>query len=248
MRNVKCSNENFVSGDEAKVNDEKVAIPETRLSNSSFGVPEIGATEIFAASEDINLEEYTKDLDASSLEDIGKLIESQPLSNTKSGLKIKRARILITDYLEKNPACQKTIHVDDSDDDFEDDVPCGMDELTLPNSNTDRNAVDELISKCNQCPYQAKKGWKQLTKHYVRNHPGKEISVSRLAQQYNPQDLKVNPITPIITKGVGGIMIRSLCYLCNEGYNMCSSKWLMHFIEHTGNQEITNSGSNSIFQ
>lgn len=222
------------------------ANPQTRLSNSSFGVPEIGATEIFGACEDINLEEYTKDLDASTLEDFGKLIGKEPPSNTKSGLRMKRPRILINDYLEKGPACQKIIDVDDSDDDFEDDIPCGMDELILPNSNTDRNAADELISKCNQCSYQAAKGWKQLTKHYVRKHPGKEISISRLAQQYNPHDLKVNPITPMFTKSVGGMMIQSLCYICNEGYNMCSSKWLMHFIEHTGNQGIANSDLNPI--
>lgn len=124
--------------------------------------------------------------------------------------------------------------VEISDDDYEDDLPCGMDEITLPNSNTDRNANDVMKSNCNLCSYQATKGWKQLTKHYVRKHPGKEISISRLASQYDPKELQSTSFFPLITKGHAGIMIQSVCYICNEGYNMCSSKWLMHFIAHTG--------------
>lgn len=120
-----------------------------------------------------------------------------------------------------------------SDDDFEADLPCGIDELTLPNSNTDpKSSVANILNtNCSLCSYHAKSGWKQLAKHYVRKHPGKEISISRLCSQFNPQDL---PIDPLITHKGGETLIYSLCYICNDAYKMSSSKWLMHFISHTG--------------
>lgn len=132
------------------------------------------------------------------------------------------------------PSCDNDI----SDDDFEDDSPCGMDGLTLPNSNTDRSKCEKLTSNCNLCPYQATRGWKQLTKHYVRLHPGEKVSTSRLSSAYNARELAENPILPLVTKVSGETMIQSLCYICNEGYNMSSSKWLMHFISHTGKSRI----------
>lgn len=201
-----------LTADEQRNVDDEVVIPS--------GVPESGISEIDLASE---------------------IIENQHQDNARISRKIRRARIIINDYFESNPAFMKVFDVDDSDDDFEDDKPCGMNELILPNANTDRNAVEKLTSNCSQCPFQAVKGWKQLTKHYIRKHPGEEISISRLAKTYNPREL-INPIRPVITNGVCGIiMIQSMCYICNEQYNMCSSRWLMHFIAHTGNEKDSNS-------
>lgn len=271
--------------------DATTATPEMNVSISSLsGLPDIGAnTEIFGASENINIDEYAKDLDPTALDDIGRIISLSPTPDSKSDLtsltKPQKARIYINDYSENegvgmilkeeplsnmnempinlttvasnmksdalhfNPIAlnvkedqsdaKAACDIEDlSDDDFDDDLPCGMDELTLPNSNTDRNATDKLKSSCSLCSYNAVRGWKQLIKHYVRKHPGSEISISRLSKQFNSQELMVNPLTPLITKKAGESMISSLCYICNEGYNMCSSKWLMHFISHTGNYRL----------
>lgn len=217
---------------------------QTIAANISFGSPEVGAnTEIVVA-------EFAKNL----LESSGFNIDVEPSidsnSPNKDGVteskKAERTRIIIPDFLENGNVAadlklMMTTYEDAeiSDDDYEDDQPCGMDELILPNSNTDRNANDTMKSGCNLCSYQATKGWKQLTKHYVRKHPGKEISISRLANMFNPQELQGTTFTPLITKEFGGdTLIQSLCYICNEGYNMCSSKWLMHFIAHTGEHTI----------
>lgn len=268
----------------------KTATPEMNVSISSLsGLPDIGAnTEIFGASENINIDEYAKDLDPTALDDIGQIIDLSPTPDSKSDLtslpKPQKARIYINDFSENegvgmilkeeplsnmnempinlttvasnmksdalnfNPMAfnvkedqldAKTADIEDlSDDDFVDDLPCGMDELTLPNSNTDRNATDKLKSSCSLCSFNAVRGWKQLIKHYVRKHPDREISISRLSNQFNPQELMVNPLSPLITKKAGESMISSLCYICNEGYNMCSSKWLMHFISHTGKYRL----------
>lgn len=243
-------------------------------------MPEIGATtEIFGANE-INIDEYAKDLDPSELEDIGKVIGLNAIPDSTSDLKTvpkpQTGRIIIEDYFEKEgngqilkdeqtiaetamainmkevanmksssksstPRNIKTyfttvdtdVENEMSDDDFEEDLPCGMDDLTLPNSNTDtKSSVANILNtNCNLCSYHAKSGWKQLAKHYVRKHPGKEISISRLCSQFNPQDL---PIDPLITHNGFETLIYSLCYICNNAYKMSSSKWLMHFISHTG--------------
>ncbi|XP_031638528.1 uncharacterized protein LOC116350755 [Contarinia nasturtii] len=165
----------------------------------------------------------------------------------------KRPKVIINDFfddenipaslkretlLEEQQTSLATDDVDISDDDYEDDSPCGIDELTLPNSNTHRNTVDNVLTICDLCPYQAPKGFKQLTKHYVRTHSDKEISISRLANIFNPQELQETKFTPLITKTASETIIRSLCYICNEGYNMSSSKWILHFISHTGEFEF----------
>lgn len=227
-----------VAGQPSQLNGNETNEMDIISANLSFGIQGIGA------NAEINIAEYAANLmDTSSLNiDVGPFIDSS--SPTKDGAKQSkkalRTKIIITDFSENgNLAAALKLTSNDaeiSDDDYEDDQPCGMDELTLPNSNTDRNANDPLKSACNLCLYQATKGWKQLTKHYVRKHPGKEISISRLANVFNPQELQSTSLTPIITKGIAGIMIHSLCYICNQAYNLFSSKWLMHFIAHTGKQ------------
>ena len=207
-------------------------------ANLTFGSPEVGANAT------IEIAEYAKNLLESS--DGALVLPSPDKDGAKKLKRPERPKIILPEFLENGNvavplklaistavAAANSDDLDISDDDYEDDKPCGMDELTLPNSNTDRNASDAMKSNCNLCTYQATKGWKQLTKHYVRKHPGKEISISRLASMFNPKELQSN--TSIITKGFEGTMIQSLCYICNERYNMCSSKWLMHFIAHTGN-------------
>lgn len=212
---------------------------QTIAANLSFGSPEVGAnTEIVIA-------EFAKKLlETSAFNiDVEPSIDSNSPNNdgATESKKAERTRIIIPDFLENGNVAadlklmMATEDAEISDDDYEDDQPCGMDELILPNSNTDRNANDTMKSGCNLCSYQATKGWKQLTKHFVRMHPKQEISISRLANTFNPQELQGTTFTPLITKDCGGsILIQSLCYICNEGYNMCSSKWLMHFIAHTG--------------
>lgn len=168
----------FKSGSE-KQQHELVSASQNQSPNYIFGVPEIGATQIYP-SENVNLDEYTKDLDTSSLEDIGKLIEPNKLDETARSVdhagKMKRARILLNDYSDGNVNILSFFKTDrdieTSDDEFEDDIPCGMDEFTLPNSNADQNVVEKLKSNCNACGYTATKSWKQLTKHYVQKHPG----------------------------------------------------------------------------
>lgn len=206
-------------------------------ANITFGSPEVGANAT------IDISEYAKNLLETS--DGALFLASPEKDDAKKLQKPERFKIIIPEFFENGnvattpklamstAAAANSDDLDISDDDYEDDKPCGMDELTLPNSNTDRNAGDAMKSNCNLCTYEATKGWKQLTKHYVRKHPGKEISISRLASSFNPQELQST--TPIITKGFEGTMIQSFCYICDQVYNMCSSKWLMHFIAHTGN-------------
>lgn len=127
--------------------------------------------------------------------------------------------------------------IETSDDDFEDGVPCEMEELKLPNSNTNRDAVVHLKSTCSFCQYQTAKGWKQLTKHYVRKHPNCEIAISRLAKDQDPFNLSQNPNEAQIFEDSTGMIIKSRCPLCNRSngtFAMCSEKWLIHFITHTG--------------
>ncbi|XP_055318277.1 uncharacterized protein LOC129576740 isoform X2 [Sitodiplosis mosellana] len=220
-------------------------------ANLSFGSPEVGANVDLGIS---HIAEYAKNLlDSSAMMDdvdVGTLIVSN--SPAKDGAKKlkkpERTQIILSDFSENGNvaatqpymklATSTSDDVDISDDDYEDDTPCGINELTLPNSNTDRNANDAMKSNCNLCSYQADKGWKQLTKHYVRKHPGKEISISRLANNFNPQELQSPKFTPLITKGCEGTMIQSMCYICDKGYNMCSAKWMQHFIAHTGEFEF----------
>lgn len=159
--------------------------------------------------------------------------------------KVKRAKVVIVnmDFYEQFETIATKVPLNNndselSDEDFEDDVPCRMDDLTLPNPNTDREIVDKLKSTCTLCQYQAPKGWKQLTKHYVRKHPNCEIPISRLAKDQNPIYLSKNAITPEITENSTGLMIKSHCPICNEVYGMFSDKWLQHFIAHTGMTRI----------
>lgn len=220
------------------VPDENVSELEMLSANLSFDLPDIGA------NADINMEDFADDI--LDLDAIGREIELKLLAKdvAHKSKKAERPKIIIPDYEENGnvsvplpfplPLEPTADDFEMSDEDFQDDQPCGMDALILPNSNTDRNAVDVMKSNCSLCSYQATKGWKQLTKHYVRKHPGNEISISRLANVFNPQELNETTFTPIITKQLSETMIQSLCYICNEGYNMSSSKWLMHFIAHTG--------------
>lgn len=158
--------------------------------------------------------------------------------------KVKRAKVIIVnmDFYEQMNSISIPMNIpmnnndsELSDEDFEDDVPYQMDKLTLPNSNTDREVMDKLKSTCNLCQYQAVKGWKQLTKHYVRKHPNCEIPISRLAKDQNPTYLSKNPCTlETIESATGERMVKSHCPICNEVYIMRDDKWLHHFIAHTG--------------
>lgn len=213
----------------------------TLSANLSFSDDIAANAEIFESTANIiqNLDEYSKVLGSlSDMSDIGNVFETGSKDGAKSIKKrAQRTKIIIHDFSMNGivPTTLKpAIDEDVSEDDFEDELPCGMDELILPNSNTDRNAIDKLKTNCGLCSYSAKSGWKQLTKHYVRMHPGKEISIARLSKEFNPQDLMQTSIAPIVTKGTDGTLIQSLCYICNDVYKMCGDKWLMHFIAHTG--------------
>lgn len=210
------------------------------IFNDSMG---IGAIDEICAIENKNLDNHTNALDPLLLDilEINHTTSISPKMNgVKQSKKVKRASVIIVemDFLEQNDknniAMDIPMNDESSDEDFEDDVPCKMDELTLPNSNTDQNVVEKLKSTCSLCQYQATKGWKQLTKHYVRKHPNCEISISRLAKDQNPFYLQQNPFEPEITENSTGLLIKSFCPICNQVYGMCSEKWLHHFIAHTG--------------
>lgn len=126
-----------------------------------------------------------------------------------------------------------------SDDDFEEDQPCDVTMITLPNSNTDRN-ITNAIQQCALCPHQAEQGWKTLTKHYVRKHQNAEIPTSRLPSKFVPSQLAENPIvsTAANTKHTHEISIKSLCLFCDHTYDLVAAKWLIHFISHTGEYEF----------
>lgn len=220
-----------------------------QTANLNFDLPEIAANaEIFTPSDNLNLDDYTKVLESLPLNniDIGNDIAAEPngkdgAKQTKDSLKrVQRSKIIINDFVVNGniAAILKPVPAKDdvSDDDFEDDQPCRMDELFLPNSNTDRNANEKLETECGvlSCDYKANKGWKQLTKHCVRQHPGVDIPNSFLSKNFNPHELMVTTFAPIVSKGPNGLLIQSLCYICNESYKMFSEKWLMHFIAHTG--------------
>lgn len=217
----------------------------TNNNNNVVGESDIGTNaEIFGITENINLDEYTKDFDPTSLDSFVIDPISSKSTNKKIGMKKsnkkKRAKIYIADFTDYDQSVNIAANIpinndfEMSDDDLENDVPCEMDELILPNSNTDRNAVDKLKSHCSLCQYEAAKGWKQLTKHYVRQHQNCEIPISRLAKDQEPFYLARNPFTPTITKVSTELLIKSPCLICNEVYNLCSAKWLLHFIAHTG--------------
>lgn len=210
--------------------------------SSSFDVPDIGAiTEVFNVNEDIDFAAYTKDLEPTASKEsisIGAFLNSNPKNdgiNEIKPTKVKRIRIFIEDFGAHVKIPNGTVSAvnseEPSDDDLEEDIPC--DPLTLPNSNASRSAEDQLKSSCGVCSYEARH-WKQLTKHYVRMHPDREIAISRLAKCFNLTDLNANQIEPIITNGPSGMLIQSLCYICNDRYNLSSLNWLMHFIAHTG--------------
>lgn len=209
---------------------------------------DIGAMSEICAIEDINLN--NDPLDIFGIDHTTRI--STKMNGVKQSKKVKRAKIIVVNMdffgqekkdniaMKDNIVMNTPINIDfeSSDEDFEDDVPCKMDELTLPNSNTDRNAVNKLKSACSLCQYQAVKGCKQLTKHYVRKHPNCEIPISRLAKDQNPIYMSQNSIEPQITENLTGLMIKSFCPICNEVYNMCSEKWLHHFIAHTGKYRV----------
>lgn len=149
----------------------------------------------------------------------------------KKTKKVKRIQIRIVDMMESESNALQNMtsnNIESSDEDIEDDTPYKM---------NDCNTVDQLNFVCNLCEYQAVKGWKQLTKHYVRKHPNSEIPISRLAADQDPVYLSQNPHLPEITNKSTGLMIKSHCPICNDRYHMNSDKWLMHFIAHTGNED-----------
>lgn len=229
------------------IHDQTNDNPQAVNGNLSFELPDIAANaEIFTPSENLNFDDYTNVLESLLLNpnDIGNIIEAT--LNEKDGAKqtnnslkrVQRTKIIINEFtaVNGNVAAHSQPPIDDmSDDDFEDDQPCSMDELILPNSDrtTDRNDDDQMKTKC-RCDYNAQKGWKQLTKHYVRQHPAWDMPNSRLSKHFNTQELMMTTFTPIVTKSPTGMLIQSICYICNASYNMCSEKWLMHFIAHTG--------------
>lgn len=214
-------------------------------------MPEIAANaEIYTPSDNLNLDDYTKVLESLPLNniDIGNIIETG--SKEKDGAiqtytslhRVQRTKIILNEYslVNANVApIPKPVMDDISDDDFEEDQPCGMDDLILPNSNTGHDADDKLKTECSVdlCSYKAEKGWKQLTKHFVRHHSEPfqtTIPNSYLSKNFNAQELMITTFTPMVTKSPTGMLIQSLCYFCNQSYKMCSEKWLMHFIAHTG--------------
>lgn len=199
--------------------------------NNNVFVDPLGSDIIY---DDLNLNEmlnnYNDNFDGITLKKSG----------TKKTKKVKRAKVIIVDLIGNENIAPNTnatnTDCETSDEDFEDDVPCKMDKLMLPNANTDSNAMKKSQSACHICQYQAAKGWKQLTKHYVRKHSDCEIPLSRLASDKDPHHLSQNPIAPEITRHSTGLMIKSQCPICNDTFRMCSEKWLMHFVAHTGNE------------
>lgn len=156
-------------------------------------------------------------------------IDAPPGPNTA-----QKCRRISVEIIENIAANSNSIIDDISDDDFEDEQPCGMNELISSNSNTHHNDKPKIECSIVSCSYKAQKGWKQLTKHYARQHPTEDMPNSYLSKNFNIQKLKDNIITSVVTEGPNGMFIKSMCYICNESYRMCSEKWLMHFISHTG--------------
>lgn len=215
--------------------------------NNNLYLPASGQCDELCVLENIDLGDCTKDLDPSVLDAFDPNNHTERISSKKNGVKkggrVKRPKVFIVDMeicFPQENSLQNFAMISDfeiSDDDFEDDIPCKVDELSLANSNTDRNTVDKSKSDCNLCQYQAAKSWKQLTKHYVRKHPNCEIPISRLSKDQDPLKLSLNPKEPEVTKDSTGLTIKSHCPICNETYAMCSEKWLVHFIAHTGKEK-----------
>lgn len=137
--------------------------------------------------------------------------------------------------MNENVAAISNVAIEDiSDGDFEDDQPYVIVDLILSNSNAEND--EELKTECSVslCNYNAATGWKQLTKHCIRRHPGINLPNSRLSKNFHPQELMVSSFLPTVTNGPCGMLIQSLCYICNKSYRMNSEKWLKHFIAHTG--------------
>lgn len=133
--------------------------------------------------------------------------------------------------VDENAAAISKPAIDEiSDDDLEDDQSCAVDGLILPSFDD----VKTSHTKCSVslCNYNAK-GWKQLTKHYVRQHPGIEIPNSYLPKKFDAHKLILS-FNSIVAEDPNGMLIHSVCYFCCQSYKMCSEKWLMHFIAHTG--------------
>lgn len=120
--------------------------------------------------------------------------------------------------------------IETSEDDQEYDRPIASDNYVVPNSNTDRR-VTQTNLKCTMCPYKDLVGWKMLTKHYIRKHPGKEIAHSRLAERFKLDDIIASPVISTVTDRM---LIKSICLFCDQWYSMDSFKWEKHFVSHTG--------------
>lgn len=120
--------------------------------------------------------------------------------------------------------------IETSDDDQEYDHPIATEINVVPNSNTDRR-VTQTNLKCTMCPYEDLDGWKKLTKHYIRKHPGTEIAHSRLAERFKLNEIIASPISSTVDNRM---QIKSICLFCDQCYCLNSSKWEKHFVSHTG--------------
>lgn len=122
--------------------------------------------------------------------------------------------------------------IETSEDDQEYDHPIASDNYVVPNSNTDRR-VTQTNLKCTICPYKDLVGWKMLTKHYIRKHPGKEIAHSRLAERFKLDDIIACPVSSTLTES-DRFRFKSICLFCDQWYYLDSSKWEKHMVSHTG--------------
>lgn len=218
----------------------------TMSANLSFELLEIAANPVLYAPNDTrNLSVYAKVLESPPLNTsdlvnaiVAGLNDKDRVKRTyNSSKKPQRTKTILNEFpvVIENIAAVSLPEIDDiSDDDFEIDHPCNMDGLILSNLNNHRNADDTPRTKCTLCDFDSTGGWKQLTKHCVRHHQGMDIPSARLSKNYNPQELMQTTFTPILSNGLNGMLIKSLCYICNQGYNMHSEKWMMHFVAHTG--------------
>lgn len=120
--------------------------------------------------------------------------------------------------------------IETSEDDLEYDYPILSENDVELKSNTD-SRVTQTNSKCTMCPYKDLVGWRKLTKHYIRKHPGTEIAHSRLAERFNLDQIIVNPVSSTINDRM---LIKSICLFCDQFYGLNSSKWEKHFVSHTG--------------
>lgn len=202
-----------------------------------FELPEIGATEEIFGNDDQVVNEFNDLLSGDF--DVGEI--ENAMNVTESINKFGRAKNL--DARDETYRFTIDIRIDDimaahsyepnmvetSDDDQQVDNPLESDNPSCSQWNTEQN----VQRHCGICSFKKSRNWKQLVKHYVRKHPGEQIVTSRLANRFKLKDILENPVESINCN----MLIKSLCYMCDEYYKLDASKWLQHFIAHTGEYE-----------